>query len=175
MEPSTPTGGWKDFRDDLKRRWRQPFNHASFCLYFGISILLIGYLGIWLEFGMLVHSDWKDSTNLRSALATFFPALIGSTCIQLLVQNTLKALKLFSIGFMIVFFAISAWLIADSGLSSWIAFPVGLLSTLASLWYWWIANADNADFFDDQLPTAPVGGENTERPLGGTLKGFTTS
>jgi hypothetical protein len=174
LEPSTPTGGWKDFRDDLKRRWRQPFNHATFCFYFASSVLFIGSIGIWLEFAFLAHSEWNDSTNLKSALATFFPALIGSTCLQLLLQNTLKALKAFSIAFMLFFFAIGGWLILDRDLSSWIAFPVGLGSTLASLWYWWIANADNADFYDDQPPTASVGGEDTGRQLDGTLAGFSS-
>lgn len=174
LDREVSTGGWKDFRDDLRRRWRQPLRHATYCFYFVSSVLFIGCLGIWLEFALLARSDWQDATNLKSAIATFFPALIGSTCLQLLLQQTLKALKAFSIAFMLFFFVIGAWLIADRDLPDWIAFSIGVASSVASLWYWWIANADNADFFDDQTPTASVGGDDTARALDGSLTGFTS-
>ncbi|WP_075632285.1 hypothetical protein [Novacetimonas hansenii] len=166
--------GWKDLCDDLKRRSRQPCSHPTFVFFFLSSVVIIGGIGIWLEFVFLYNSDWKDPTNLKSALATFFPALIGSTCLQLLLQDTSKALKAISIFFMIIFFLLGVWLIADRNLSNWFTFSAGGFGSLMSLWYWWIANADNADFYDVPRPTAAVGGEDTESPLDGSLTGFSS-
>ncbi|WP_114954999.1 hypothetical protein [Sphingosinicella terrae] len=173
MATIVPGGGWRDFRRDLARRWREPFRHATYCFFFIASVIFVGGLGIWLEFVMLARSDPPASTtNLRTAIATFFPALIGSTCLQILFGTYLKAMKAFSIVFTLIFSAIGAWLIMDDALRPQTAFFVGGASTLASLWYWWIANADNADYYDDRAPTASIGGDDPTRPLEGNLTGF---
>lgn len=170
MQPTLPSGGWNEFGRDLKRRTRQPFRHATYCFYFFASVILIGGLGIWLEIVLLARTNWESAANLKTAVATFFPALIGSTCLQILFGTYLKALKAFSVVLTLVFAATGFWIIVDRDLATCIALGVGAFSTAISLWYWWIANADNADFFDD--PTAPIGGDNPTGPLGGSLAGF---
>jgi hypothetical protein len=168
---STP-GGWDVFRRDLARRWCEPFQHATYCFYFFASVIVIGGLGIWVELVLLAEGISGDAGNLRTAIATFFPALIGSTCLQILFGAYLRQLRAFAVAFTLVFAAIGLWLIADRNLSTPKSLIAGGLSSFASLWFWWIANAFNADYFDEQDPTAPIGGEDPNAKLGGTLEGF---
>ena len=166
-------GGWADFRADLVRRTRKPLSHVTFVMHFLLSVVAIGGLGLWVE--LLNYSRASTPENLmsvRTAMATFFPALIGSTCLQMILGTFLKQLRLFALCFTVIFAVIGSWLIFDRGLGSAPALLIGTVASLCSLWFWWIANADNPDFQDETLaPTAAVGG-NTDRALGGDLGGF---
>ena len=146
--------------------------HATYCFFFVASVIIVGGLGIWLEIVLLARADLPNAANLKTAIATFFPALIGSTCLQILFGTYLKALRAFSVVLTLFFVAIGVWILADRELAIWIAITAGASSTLVSLWFWWIANADNADFFDDDLSRAPIGGDNPTAPLDGSLAGF---
>lgn len=172
LQKISQTGGWNEFGDDLARRTRQPLRHATYCFFFVASVVIVGGLGIWLEIVLLARSAAPDAASLKTAIATFFPALIGSTCLQILFGTYLKALRAFSIVLTLFFAAIGVWLILDRNLLTGTAVTVGTISTLVSLWFWWIANADNADFFDDDLSRAPIGGDNPSGPLDGSLAGF---
>lgn len=166
-------GGWADFRADLVRRTRKPLSHVTFVMHFLLSVVAIGGLGLWVE--LLNYSRASTPENLmsvRTAIATFFPALIGSTCLQVILGTFLKQLRAFAMLFTVTFAVIGFWLIFDRGMGSSRALLVGTAASLFSLWFWWIANADNPDFYDEELaPTAAVGG-NPERALGGDLEGF---
>jgi hypothetical protein len=165
-------GGWNDFWRDVARRTREPAHHATYVFFFAASVVIIGCLGIWLELFLLGHKGWGDAGNLKTAIATFFPALIGSTCLQIIFGQYLRQLKAFSIVFTLIFAGISIGLLVENGLRTWAALLLGALSSIASLWFWWIANADNSDYFDEQSPTASIGGDNPTGELAGSLAGF---
>jgi hypothetical protein len=166
-------GGWADFRADLMRRTRRPLSHVTFVMHFLLSVVAIGGLGLWVE--LLNYSRAGTPENLmsvRTAIATFFPALIGSTCLQMILGSFLKQLRIFALLFTVTFAVIGFWLIFDRGMGSASALLIGTFASLCSLWFWWIANADNPDFQDETLaPSAAVGGR-TDRDLDGDLKGF---
>lgn len=167
-------GGWGDFRADLLRRTTKPLRHVTFVMYFLASVVAIGGLGLWVELINYARAPGTgDLTAVRTAIATFFPALIGSTCLQIILGDYLKQLRAFAFLFTLAFAAVAFWLIVDKGLAAQSAVGLGAAASVASLWFWCIANADNADLFDEELkPTAATGGEDTNRDLGGDLNGF---
>ncbi len=170
---AAPTGGWSDFRSDLARRTRIPFAHVTFVIYFVASIVLIGGLGLWVELINYARSTGPgDLTSVRTAVATFFPALIGSTCLQVQIGKFQKQARAVSFLSMLIFAVVGFWLIFDRGLADCTVLAVGTLCSLFSLWFWWVANADNVDLYDDEPPNAATGGEDTGRPLGGDLTEF---
>ncbi|TXC71319.1 hypothetical protein FSB78_10475 [Sphingomonas ginsenosidivorax] len=165
-------GGWGELGHDLWRRTKRPLRHATFVSFFIGSVVGIGGLGIWVELINLGRGDSPvDLASLRTALATFFPALVGSTCFQIILGRYLKALKAVTFPASIALAVVGFWLIFDRGLTAHKAITIAILATIVSLWFWWIANADNPDFFDETLPLAAVGGD-TARPLDGNLDGF---
>lgn len=169
----TPEGGWASLRRELSRRTKRPLGHATFGIYFFGAIFLFGGLGIWVELLNLTRAQVVELVPLRTAIATFFLAIIGSACFQLILGKTLKQIKAAAYVGSAIVAAVGVWLIFDRSLSSWIAMPVGGLGYLLSLWVWWITNADNQDFYDDPPDHASLGGD-VGRKLDGSLKGFKT-
>lgn len=165
-------GGWSELRRDVWRRTTRPAAHATFVFFFFGSVVLIGGLGIWVE---LINAAKAPSPTdflpVRTAMATFFPALIGSTCFQIVLGKYLKALRAVAFVGTTIIAAVGFWLVLDRNLSTALSLSIGTLASLVSLWFWWIANADNPDFFDEPLDQAALGG-STDRPLGGDLGGF---
>lgn len=167
-------GGWADFRADLARRTKKPLKHVTFVMYFLGSVVAIGGLGLWVELINYARTSGPgDAASVRTAIATFFPALIGSTCLQIILGNYLKQLRATAFLFTLAFAGIGFWLIFDRGMAASYSLAIGSVSSLASLWFWWIANADNPDFFDEETsPAAATGGEDASRALRGDLGGF---
>jgi hypothetical protein len=106
---------------------------------------------------------------LRTALITFFPAVAGSACMQMIwAEDDGRSLRAFAM-LILILVAILALII---GLvlaipHSW-ALTICALAATAALWVWWIANAKHTDLLD---PDASVGGDPSA-PLTGDLAGF---
>lgn len=172
---STPTNiGWAAFRKELWRRTREPADHVVFVGHFLLSVVVIGGLGLWVELGNYFFGPpGQDLGNVRTAIATFFPALAGSTAMQLSLGKHIKQLQILGYFFMILFGGVGILLIAHRDLDPAWALGIGTAFYLGSLWFWWIANADNPEYLDDEVPpTAATGGDDTTGPLPGDLEGF---
>ncbi|KZX87802.1 hypothetical protein A3726_09260 [Erythrobacter sp. HI0037] len=159
--------------DDIKRRTTKPKEHATFVFYFLGAILFIGGLGIWVEL-INAAGSWTetDLVALRTALTTFFIALIASSGFQL-VLGEWKQLRAAAYMVSLLMAGLGIWLIADRELDLKVAIPLSVIGYLISLWIWWISNADNTDLHDEPPPEASVGGE-LDRDLKGDLEGFDT-
>lgn len=165
-------GGARALRQDLWRRTTKPTEHVTFWAYFVGSVIFLGGLGIWVELVNLAREPSPANLfPLRTAVATFFSALYGSACFQVVLGRYLKALRAIAYVGTLVYLVIGFWLLFDRSLSPTLSLSVGGIATLVSLWFWWITNADNPDFFDEPLNQAAIGG-NPDRPLEGDLGDF---
>jgi hypothetical protein len=139
-------------------------------MYFCVAVVLVGGAGVWFElhsyvFYVPTHEDPLPSASaLRIAVVTFFPALAGSSCMQLIwAENHHKSLRAFAITALAVMTGI-VFAIAPSAVSNSIALWTGLAASAFALWTWWIANAKQRDLLDIDAPTG-------KRDTGGDLPG----
>lgn len=173
--PDDTHDGWAELRNDLGRRWRRPFKHVSYCSYFVAGVAGIGAWGVWLELINFGVSSWTvDTANLKTAIITYYLALLGTTFLQVQIGGFKNYDRIIASIFTGLLLVAGSWLLLAKGLPNWLAFPLGMVGVAASLWFWWVANADNADYHDDPTPppTATIGGENANGPISGTLSGF---
>lgn len=158
---------WVLLGKELLRRSLFPLPHISFFFYFLVAVVGLGGIGIWIELEALSRNMEKPPSlgSLRTALISFFPALAGTSCMQLIWSDeSRKYLKSFSTAMMIGA-AMAAIMTARSTVSDSTALWVASIACLVALWIWWIANAFQKEFLDP--PDAAVGGD----PGAGTLPG----
>lgn len=163
---------------ELKKRTVEPFSHVSFVFYFLIAVIVIGGIGFWIElFNYAVYATPNAAladplSPLRTAVITFFPALAGSACLQLVwAESHQKSLRAFA-AFVLFLMVAIAIVIAPNAVTNSSALKWGFASSIIALWTWWIANAYQADLRDDIDPDASLGG-NKDAKLSGNLNGFT--
>lgn len=168
---------WKLLWDELWNRTKEPAAHASFVMYFLIAVVVIGAGGVWIELYSLLFladTDCPSSSSvsgLRTAIITFFPALAGTACMQLVwAEDKNKSLRSFAVT-ALVLITILAIGISPSVIGSMTVFIFGLLASLLALWLWWIANSKDPDLLDPNLE-APLG-KDPRSELSGDLTGFT--
>jgi hypothetical protein len=173
---SEKANSWHRLGRELRERTKKPCSHVSFVLYFLVAVVIIGGAGVILEgHSVLFHEATPKNPQpnyggLRVALITFFPALAGSSCMQLIwAENENKALRAFAI-FMLTVLTIFALVVSPSRVPDAVAFWVSSISAIVALWTWWIANARQLDFLD---PDVTVGGKDISADLPGSLDGFT--
>lgn len=153
------TGPWRDFFTELWRRTLTPVQKPSIFWYFAVSIVAIGGAGLWLELGKY----WRGESNwvgVRTAAATWAFVLFGSTSLHLLLGDAGKALKGFGWFVVFVMGGVAVWVTFDSVAPA----AFGFLCVLMGLWFWCVVNSDDP-IFQETNPEAPVGGEDTQKPL----------
>jgi hypothetical protein len=167
---------WTLLRKELWNRTKEPAAHASFVLYFLIAVVMIGAGGVWIELYSLlvlagpVNSIAPSESGLRTAVITFFPALAGSACMQLVwAEDRNKYLRSFAV-FVLFVMTILAIGISPNVISSKSVFFVGSIASLLALWTWWIANAKQHDLLDNNLDASL--GKDPLSALSGDLNGF---
>lgn len=171
---------WVRLGRELKKRTVDPIGHVSFTLFFLVAVILLGGAGVWLElhsYFSYVPTAEKPTASLaalRTAVITFFPALAGSSCMQLIwVNDELKSLRAFATSILVILF-IAAVAIAPDKISTNLALVIGGISSCIAFWMWWIANADHPGLKDIDDPDASLGNRDPSGELSGDLDGFTT-
>ena len=171
-----PKGLYQEIAEELRERTARPFRHPSFVVFFVCAVLGLGALGIWLELFSYIYPDRtvypnSETDALRTALLTFFPAVAGTAAMQLMWAESSKHFR--SVAFAILgVFLVVALVISPARISNGSALLFGALASALSLWVWWIANAKQADLLDELNPSAPVGGDNVQIKLAGSLDDF---
>lgn len=134
---------------------------------FWVGLVFAGGMGIWLEIYKLVFApEVNGLDSLRTAISTFFPAVIGATSLQMAFEDQLKSNRGVAVcaAFLLL---IIFMMMADKHLPDGVAFPLGILASLASLWTWCAANGNSTSF--QELPiNAAIGGD---LPLDAALAG----
>lgn len=162
--------GWLALFSELGERTRKPFGHATFGLYFLVGVFGFGATGVWYECGRwLNHHD--DGASVLTALLTFFPALVGSTSLQIVIEEERnRRMRAFGYAYAFIFLVL---LIAILWLRILTPVRLGLAgaASLGALWIWWIANADNPALQDEVDDEDALGGKVTKKAAG-SLSGF---
>jgi hypothetical protein len=173
------TDDWTYLFSELWRRTREPISHVPFVMYFAVGIVAYGALGIWIELIKLGRETaGADLSGLITALLTFFPALIGSTCIQFVLvlagrdrpDKSLIATALFAQTLSV---AVAVLLAVFSSVHPGLVLVLGILSSLAAVWVWWIVTCDDSTFRKQPSIDAAIGGD-LAKPLAGDTKEFKT-
>lgn len=166
---------YRRFRREVARRTVHPLCDATFIFYVVFGIVVFGGLGVWIEIVEILLSKQAGSNKgVLTALAAFYPALIGSASLQLVLESVRKSDKLmavFAVAILLVTI-IAALLIGlfkfnnvYVGFSFW--GTIGF--SIVGIWVWCVANGDNPDLKTD--PSAASGGD-TDRTLRGDTRGF---
>lgn len=165
---------WSRLWKTLVERTFLPWRHPSFVLYFVVAVVLVGGAGLWLELHKLIFpvADAPQPYDaLRTAIVTFFPALAGSSCMQVILEeNDDRALRAMAVCVLILLSTL-ALAIAPAAVSSGLALALGGIGSWVALWTWWIANAKQPGLQDDR-PDAAVGKRDPKSGLSGSLEGF---
>lgn len=162
-------------RRELWRRTHEPVRELPFVVYVFTGILLFGGLGVWVEIlKIILAGSPVEFAGLITAVVTFFPALIGSTTLQLVlgsVNGGDKVMVSFALLMMCVFLTFAILLPFFSGTHPIGVLGCGIACSAFAIWTWWITNGDDPDFKKVVKPDAATGG-NPQRQLPGDLNGF---
>lgn len=169
----TRSGDWHYLKREIFRRTSQPFSDVPFVFYVLLAIIGLGCLGIWVELIKVALSSGKNYDGVLTALATFFPALIGSSALQLILVSTGNRDKvLVSFGYLVSIAAFAAVILMSvfHSLLPVLTFWTSVLFTVGAVWLWWFTNGDDPTYKSAPID-APSGG-STSRPLNGDTSGF---
>ena len=167
---------WQWLRTELIRRTFTPLKSVSFVLFVFIALCALGGLGIWIEVLRYCYAQSpKDITALTTATLTFFPSIIGAATFQLILDRESefdfeKILPAVSLSVLVFFIMADAALAYVSNFDKLMALRGGIFFSLASIYIWWLMNADSAIF--REKPDPSVGGSTSATPIGGIPSDF---
>jgi hypothetical protein len=169
-ESRARTRHWAALGHELVLRAIEPFESPTFVFFFFSVVIGVGGIGIWVEIIKFYRPQVTlDPLNgIITSLITFFFALVGTSCTQLIIEESdsksLRALAQFVllIAILIGAFSITGVGSSQPGLWLWI------LASVFALMVWWLANAKSPGLRD---PDAPTGGAVT-KTLPGNLSDY---
>lgn len=166
---------WKRLGRELRKRSLDPLSHFSFVSYFFVAVVIFGGAGIWTElraylsFASTPDQPSPSLVSLRTAVITFFPALAGSSCMQLIwAEDHERSLRAFAVVVLAALLLV-IFFITHQGVSNSTALWGGAAASVLALWSWWIANAKQKDLLDTDAAT---GGKAIGGDLPGNLDEF---
>ncbi|WP_155625332.1 hypothetical protein [Burkholderia vietnamiensis] len=169
------TRHWAALKRELAQRAVEPFESPTFVFFFVTIVVGIGGIGIWVElfkFFKLTrpHGIPDPLDGLITSLIAFFFALAGTSCTQLIIEESeSKALR--ALGLVVLFLTGVGAVLATAGVGSGRAgIALWTLASIASLGVWWLVNAKSPGLRD---PDAPTGGAVT-RTLPGNISDYKT-
>ncbi|MFN4037511.1 hypothetical protein [Comamonas aquatica] len=172
MESKAWTRRWAALRRELALRAVEPIEHPTFVIFFLAIVVGVGGVGTWVELFKLSRPQGAPDPldGLITSLITFFFALVGTSCTQLIIEESeSKALR--ALAQFVLFLAFVGAVLATAGVGSGQAgiWP-WTFASVAALVVWWLANAKSPGLRD---PDAPTGGAVT-KTLPGNLANYKT-
>lgn len=177
MTPASDSADWDQLFAEIGRRFRQPRKQSAFVIYFFGANVVLGCIGIWVELAKYLYAvtgEAGTSVSLdafKSALITFFPAMTGGACMQLVLAVDHKGLKAVA-STVLVLSLCAAVLLGTAIRSDWWVICGAIVGAVVALCTWWVANADQPDLKEIYRDAAI--GANVDQPLKGSLDGFST-
>ena len=137
-------------RRELSRRTAEIWKRFPFLAFVLVAIVGLGGLGIWTEIVKFTLSENPERLDgVFTAVAAFYPAVVGSASFQLLLIATGKMDRIITaLGILILTYTIGASVL----LSVYHAqYPVACLIAavflvIFSIWLWIVTNADDPIF-----------------------------
>jgi hypothetical protein len=165
---------WIHLGNQIRQRTLQPATSFPFLVYLLIGVVLFGGLGIWAEILRLVIAKPPvELAGLIVAVLTFFPTLIGSTTLQLILassSNSDKVMISFALLVLFIFLAAAVLLPFFSVSHPRTVLALAVVCSLAAIWVWWITNGLEPTFHSRQ-PDDATGGD-PQRPMAGSFGDF---
>ena len=166
------TRRWAALWRELVLRAVEPIEHPTFVIFFFAIVVGVGGIGTWVELFKLIRPQGTPAPldGLITSLITFFFALVGTSCTQLIIEESeSKALR--ALAQLVLFLAFVGAVLATAGVWSGQAGVLPwTLASVAALVIWWLANAKSPGLRD---PDAPTGGTVT-KTLPGNLANYKT-
>lgn len=171
-ESKARTRRWAALGRELALRAFEPIEHPTFVIFFFAIVVGVGGVGTWVELFKLYRLQETPGPldGLITSLVTFFFALVGTSCTQLIIEESeSKALR--ALAQCVLFLAFVGAVLATAGIGSGQAGILPwTLASIAALAIWWLANAKSPGLRD---PDAPTGGAVT-KTLPGSLADYKT-
>jgi hypothetical protein len=167
LSSNTREVGWRE----IWRRIKKPLSQGNFRIALFAGVLFCGgwgfwkSLAIWYFFPSAGIDIWTDSIT---ALATFYPALIGGACVQLLIAPHENYIRGNVLSVATVVGILTALLFlgeATTGKISTISAITIFLCTITGVLAWCVANSENRDFRDYD-PGGALGKDPNKIPKG---------
>ena len=156
-------------RRELCRRTAEVWKRFPFLVFVLVAIVGLGGLGIWAELVKVTLSENPERLDgVFTAVAAFYPAVVGSASFQLLLIATGKMDRtITAFGILVLTFTIGAAVL----LSIYHAlYPIACLIAavflvIFSIWLWIVTNADDPIFKPVSVDAAS-GGSPSRDPKG---------
>ncbi len=164
---------WVALGKELSIRAVEPFEYPTFIFFFIAIVIGVGGIGTWVELYRLAKPpEVPDSHDgLATSLITFFFALVGTSCTQLIIEESeSKALRALGQLVLVLAFVGAAALAAVGMISGQAGVLPWTIASLFALLVWWIANAKNPGLRDPDTPT----GGSVSKKLPGNLSEYKT-
>ena len=134
-----------------------------------VAVIGIGGLAIWVEWWRYIHASAEEVrscgplSGLRFALAIVFPAIIGASSVELILNDD-KIVRNLGIVFGVPSIVLALYLLAFGNPTDEWAVGLGAFGCATAVFVWWIASGLDEIFQDLPKPDDAVGG-NPDRPL----------
>ncbi len=166
------SGGVAYLQRELGRRFFGPMGHFTFWVYLIVGIVGFAGFGFWYEaLPLMLSRPGSSSAGVFTAMLTFFPALAGSSVLQLLFADGEKPLKAFSVIYSAILIALAVWLGFARPNAEWLAYAVATLGCLLAVLMWWLTSGEDPAF-NDALDDRTTLGPDTSVTPKGDLNGF---
>lgn len=143
---------WKLLGEFISDRFRKPFKHPEFIIYFVLIIVGFGSIGIFSSIFSEFTVNVKER-NIILSMSSYFLAIVSTGAVELLfiedkiIKNAIRLLAIAFLALCILFLFIAF----KVGITP--AFVISSLGIVLAWFVWWIANAVNANLCDDSLFT----------------------
>lgn len=145
-------------------RLRKPVRELTFWLYLIVAVAGFGGLAIWIEWWRYLHEvPQPPLSNLRLALATVFPAVLGASALELILGEN-KLLRGIGIAFLAFFLVLAFYILGFGDMSDEKAIFLGAVGCLGGILVWWISNGLD-ELFQDRVDPSNASGGDPRRPL----------
>jgi len=143
-------------KKDLGQRFRYPLRSFTFYAQLGITVVGCGGAGIWYT----IYTDGLRVQSLAAALLTYFPPLVAASTVDFIQEKQKPYLRMFGFSVGVALAGIFLFAVCHS---PELKLSCGLIGTLCSLIFWWLANGEK-DWVKDNPANAATGG-NVQDPL----------
>lgn len=163
---------WRGLSEILWQRFISPFSDPVYCLYFLSVIVVIGSLGVWIQF----TTGLKDQIIISAS--TYFIAILATSTVTVIIKDFDESVRryrnaLVLTSLFVFILGIAGFIIIYTSPSICLKSVLSTVGVFLSLVTWWVANADNSEIRKGSPPnTKEVTDE--EEPISGTLDGYTS-
>ena len=171
------TNSFSELCKEIWQRTKEPLKDPTFVMYFICAILICGGVGFWIEvLKITISSGTTGFGGIQSSLSVFYPALIGTSCLLLILESVERSNKLMASFFVLVIFltfsiAILIGFFNLFELHPNYTFGGTIICSVLGLWVWCVANGENPQLKTIN-PDSPSGGD-TNRPIKGDINEVT--